>query len=210
MECGRSQRGSGKCRARKDNTRARSVWQREASKFSKILSTELLTLPFSKPPPFPRRIAAKEVAREAPSIVCRLVSAVRRLRYPSSSSGQNDSCGFVVEGNSSRPTVTGPDDIAPLVYVVDQPDSPIEIVSVDLSGMWLSVANEQHTERDCASYRVRKRSNRAIRSFEVLLQVGGSQGGGGIGARPSSPLGPGQTVEIESCGGGGHGGAPEK
>ena len=125
---------------------------------------------------------------------------------PRHQAGQKDSCGFVVEGSSSRPTVTGPDDIAPLVYVVDQPDSPIEIVSVDLSGMWLSVANEQHTERDCASYRVRNRSNRAIRSFEVLLQVGGSQGGGGIGARPSSPLGPGQTVEIESCGGGGHGG----
>ena len=127
---------------------------------------------------------------------------------PRQQADQSDSCGFVVEGSSSRPTVTGPDDIVPLVYVVDQPDSPIEIVSVDLSGMWLSVANEQHTELDCASFRVRNRSNRPIRSFEVLLQVEGVQGGGAFGTRTSSPLDPGEAIEIKPCGGGGQGGAP--
>ncbi len=58
----------------------------------------------------------------------------------------SNSCGFAVQGEPAQPTVKGPDDILPLVYVVEQPDSPIEVVSVDLTGMWLSVSHEQHTE----------------------------------------------------------------
>jgi hypothetical protein len=118
-------------------------------------------------------------------------------------------CGFTVQGESLPATVAGPDDIVPLVYVVEQPDSPIEIVSVDLQGTWLSVSNEQHTEQDCAKYRVHNRSDRVIQQFNVELKVSGISGGGGSGAHSSSPLAPGQTVEIKACGGGGHGGAPE-
>jgi hypothetical protein len=119
----------------------------------------------------------------------------------------SESCGFTVQGEPAHPTVTGPDDILPLVYVVEQPDSPIEVVSVDLSGMWLSVANERHTEQDCATYKVRNRSDRLVQAFDVQLQVGVLTGGVGFGTNPSSPLAPGQTVEIKSCGGG-QGGAP--
>ena len=89
--------------------------------------------------------------------------------------------------------------------MVEQPDSPIEVVSVDLSGMSLSVANEQYTVRDCATYKVRNRSDRPVQAFSVELSI---SGGGGFGAHPSSTLPSGQSVEIESCGGGGHGGVP--
>ena len=119
----------------------------------------------------------------------------------------SESCGFSVQGELTHTTVTGPDDILPLVYVVEQPDSPIEVVSVDLTGMWLSVANEQHTERDCATYKVRNRSDRPVQAFGVELSVNTLHGGGGFGAHSSSPLARGQLVEIKSCGGGGHGGA---
>jgi hypothetical protein len=46
----------------------------------------------------------------------------------------SDACGFTVQGESRRSTVAEPDDIVPLVYVVEQPDSPIEIVSVGYAG----------------------------------------------------------------------------
>jgi hypothetical protein len=122
---------------------------------------------------------------------------------------QRDSyaCGFTVQGEPTHPTVAGPDDIVPIVYVVEQPDSPIEIVSIDLQEMWLSISKEQHTEQDCAKYKVRNRSDRVIQGFDIELLVSGISGGGGSGAHSSSPLAPGQTVEIMSCGGGGHGGA---
>jgi hypothetical protein len=99
-------------------------------------------------------MAAAEIRMRLLALSAGLLIQLIGFGVPRQQPDQSDSCGFVVEGSSSRPTVTGPDDIVPLAYVVDQPDSPIEIVSVDLSGMWLSVANEQHTERDCASYRV--------------------------------------------------------
>jgi hypothetical protein len=126
----------------------------------------------------------------------------RRQQYAS------ESCGFVLQGKPGHPTLTGPDDILPLVYVVEQPDSPIEVVSVDLTGTWLSVVNEQHTERGCAIYSVRNRSDRPVQAFNVELSVSTFHGGGGFGTNPSAPLPPGQTVDIKSCGSGGHGGAP--
>jgi hypothetical protein len=121
----------------------------------------------------------------------------------------SDVCRFTVQGEPTQPTVTGPNDIVPLVYVVEQPDSPIEVVSVDLQGMWLSVSNEQHTERDCAKYKIRNRSDRPVQGFGIGLMVTSVGGAGGSEAKSSSPLASGQTVEIQSCGGGGHGGAPE-
>jgi hypothetical protein len=123
----------------------------------------------------------------------------------------DEECTFSVQGEPTRPTVTGPDDLVPLVYVVNQPDSPIEVVSVDLEGMWLSVSHEQHTERGCAKYKVRNRSDRPIQAFGIEMRVSNMLGAaaGYRGAQSSSPLGPGQTVEFQSCGGGGQGGAPE-
>jgi hypothetical protein len=120
----------------------------------------------------------------------------------------SDACGFTVQGESRHATVAGPDDIVPLVYMVEQPDSPIEIVSVDLQGIWLSVSNEQHTKQGCAKYRVHNRNDRVIQQFDVEIMVSGISGAGGSEAHSSSPLAPGQTVEIKACGGGGHGGAP--
>src|SRR5215470_1929655 len=78
-------------------------------------------------------------------------------------------CGFAVQGELTRATVVGPDDLVPLVYVVEQPDSPIEIASVDLTGMWLSVANEKKTWHDCAQYKVHNRSDRVIQRFGIEL-----------------------------------------
>jgi hypothetical protein len=120
----------------------------------------------------------------------------------------DDTCKFRVQGDLVHPTVTGPEDILPLVYVVEQPDSPLEIVSVDLEGMWLSVSGEQHTERDCAQYKVHNRSDRNIQRFELMLNLSTAGGGGGSGAQSSSPLASGQTVEIKACGVRGSGGAP--
>lgn len=117
-------------------------------------------------------------------------------------------CEFTVQGEPAHPAITGPDDIVPLVYVVEQPDSPVEIVSVDLTGMWLSIANERHSENHCARIAVRNRSDRVVQGFEVELRTSAPGGGGGTGLGSSSPLAPGQTVEIKSCNGGGDGGAP--
>ena len=57
---------------------------------------------------------------------------------------QRDACGFLVKGEPIQPTVAGPDDIVPLVYVVEQPDSPIEITSIDLQGTSISASDKEN------------------------------------------------------------------
>lgn len=117
-----------------------------------------------------------------------------------------DDCGFTIQGEPTVASVTGPDDIVSLVHVLDQPDSPIEILSVDLEGMWLSVSKGGYTVHDCMKYQVRNRSNRAIQHFEIELGINGT---GGFGVRNSEPILSGQTAEVKACNSGGHGSALE-
>lgn len=128
---------------------------------------------------------------------------------PQQQQHDDQTCGFTVHGEPTHPDVTGPDDIVPLVYVVEQPDSPIEILSVDLHGMWLSVSGEKLTEHFCNKFIARNRSDRIVQRFDIEIVVQSMSGGGGSGAQSSSPLPPGQTIEISSCNGGGSGGARE-
>jgi hypothetical protein len=67
--------------------------------------------------------------------------------------------------------------------------------------MSLSISNEQHTEKECAKYTIRNRSNRTVQGFWVLLRLSTSGGaGGGVGTPSSSPLASGQAVDVSSCG----------
>ena len=125
---------------------------------------------------------------------------------------KSTSCGFAVQGESVEPTIKGPDELVPLVYFVEQPDSPIEVVSVDLTGMRLSISDEQVSEQFCAEYRVRNRSDRTIQEFRIsfMLSTNSLRSGGGT-SEPfsSSPLSPGQAVDVQSCGGGVEGRSPK-
>jgi len=87
----------------------------------------------------------------------------------------------------------------PLIYVVEQPDSPIEIVSVDLHGTSLEITDNdftaQFTVQSCANYKVRNRSDRDVAAFDLELLVGGAPNR----VHSSSPLVSGQTGEIKAC-----------
>lgn len=121
-----------------------------------------------------------------------------------------ESCHFTVSGETTKPVITGSDDITPLVYVVEQPDSPVEIVSVDLTGYVLSVDHARFTFRDCSTIKVRNRSDQPVNGLEVMDLI--SSHGFGVGPGFSSLHGPhiapGQETEIKLCGGGGTGDAP--
>jgi hypothetical protein len=121
-----------------------------------------------------------------------------------------DSCHFTVSEDTTKPTITGPEDITPLVYIVDQPDSPVEIVSMDLTGYVLSVAHERFTFKDCRNMKVRNRGDQPVNGLEVMVLV--SSRGFGVGPGFSSGLSgpnipPGQEAEIRSCNGSGTGDA---
>ena len=115
---------------------------------------------------------------------------------------QPDACRFIVQGGAEQTKISGPPDLVPLVYVIDQPDSPLEITSINLDGSWLSVSGERYTERTCVKYQVRNRSDRVMQHVEVLL---GYDGLSGAGASNSAAISSGQTGELIACGIGGSG-----
>ncbi len=122
-----------------------------------------------------------------------------------------DSCHFAVSQETTKPTITGPEDITPLVYIVDQPDSPVEIVSMDLTGYVLSVAHGRFTFENCWTMKVRNRSGQTANGLEVMTLVSshGFGAGPGFSSGPSQVegLGAGQQAEIRSCNGSGTGDA---
>lgn len=117
---------------------------------------------------------------------------------------QPNACGFTVQASSARAEVTGPPDLVPLVYIVDQPDSPVEIQSINLDGSWLSVSGDRYTQRTCVHYQVRNRSDRPIQHVDLMLAYNGR---GGAGASNSAPISAGQTAELVACAVGGTGDA---
>jgi hypothetical protein len=124
----------------------------------------------------------------------------------------SDSCRFAISGVMARPTITGPQEIATLVHVVEQPDSPVEILGVDFKDSQLSIASERETEQLRCTMKIRNRSDQWIRGLSIEVQVASVSGAGGtgfVGQRGHwAGLAPGQEAEVRACGGGGNGSAP--
>jgi hypothetical protein len=127
-----------------------------------------------------------------------------------------DACHFTVSGELAKPTISGPEDITALVHVVEQPDSPVEVLAIDFKDSWLSVAHERVTEQLRCTMKIRNRSDQQVKALSLLVIVGPSPSSGqgtGFGGFPGpaegKSLAPGQEADIIGCGGGGSGSAPE-
>jgi hypothetical protein len=116
-----------------------------------------------------------------------------------------DACSFRVAESATKPSITGPDDIVAMTYVLEQPCSPVEILAVDLKDSFVSVANERLTERLRYVVKVRNRSDQPIQSFNMSVRVtptgGYGSSGAGVGAGTVGPpagrdLAPGEETEI--------------
>ena len=125
-----------------------------------------------------------------------------------------DSCHFTVSGELANPTISGPEDITALVHIVEQPDSPVEILAIDFKDSWLSVAHERVTEQLRCTMKIRNRSDKQVKALSLLVIVGPSPSSGqgtgfeGFPGRAEGRrLAPGQEADIIGCGGGGSGSA---
>jgi hypothetical protein len=122
-----------------------------------------------------------------------------------------DSCRFTVSGELVKPTISGPENITSLVHVVEQPDSPVEILAIDFKDSWLSIAHERETEQLRCTMKIRNRSDQRVKALSLAVIVASASGGPGTGFElspgPGRSLAPGQEADISACGGGGSGGA---
>jgi hypothetical protein len=133
---------------------------------------------------------------------------------PQQPSEPAESCGFTVSGSPAKAVITGPEDIVPLVYVVDQPDSPVEILAVDFSDSFLSFTRDQVTATLHCVVTVHNRTEKRVKGFGINVFVAGKSGApAGVGldsVRSGAPeLAPGQELQIRGCGVMGNGGAPD-
>jgi hypothetical protein len=124
-----------------------------------------------------------------------------------------DSCRFTISASEAKPTITGPEEVTALVHVVEQPDSPVEIVAADFKDSFVAVANERFTEQLRCTLKIHNRSDRWIRRVNIMVYVvsasleGAGSGSGLEGPGRAQSLAPGQEIEIQGCGGGGSGSA---
>jgi hypothetical protein len=125
-------------------------------------------------------------------------------------SAVSESCGFTVSGAPAKATITGPQEIVSLVHIVEQPDSPVEVLAIDFKDSFVSVANERETEQIRCTMKIHNRSDQFIKKVWVEVRVATASGGGGSGfLGPRAGLAAGQEEEeVNACGsGGGSGGA---
>jgi hypothetical protein len=121
-----------------------------------------------------------------------------------------DSCRFTVSPSASKPAITGPENVVSLVHVVEQPDSPVEILAADFKDSFVTVAHEQFTEQLRCTLKIHNRSDQWIRTVSVAVMVTSVSGGSGMGLQSPGParnLAPGQELEFQGCGGYGSGSA---
>jgi hypothetical protein len=133
-------------------------------------------------------------------------------------------CAFRLESpTTAPPRVIGPDWFIPLVHVQNQPDSPLEIVTIDYNKTRLSLASSGYTHEDDYVLRVRNRSDRNILRFDVTLRIVNAAARLAPDrqhnpfpflTRPGfeprgGPIGPGQTLPVRIRSGAGSGSGPE-
>jgi hypothetical protein len=89
---------------------------------------------------------------------------------------------------------------------MDQPDSPVAITSLDVSGMQLTQTGGAFTRSGRHVAHIRNVSNRTIVEAEVVVYVGfGPRSGVGSGSKWRQPLQPGQSAKLEWVAGTGRG-----
>jgi hypothetical protein len=120
-----------------------------------------------------------------------------------------DSCRFTVSGELAKPTISGPEDIIALVHVVEQPDSPVEVLAIDFKDSWVSVAHERENHQLRCTMKIRNRSDQRVKALSLAVIVASASGGPGAGFEgspgPGRSLAPGQEANTRACGGGGSG-----
>jgi hypothetical protein len=113
-------------------------------------------------------------------------------------------CAFRVPKELPRSSLIGSHDLVRRVRVLPQPDSPITVLSVDVSQLQLNTVSSSYDYDGRFGIRIRNISDRVIKSAIVSLSFWSETGGAGRLTNLNHRLAPGDAVWLA---GGGDGGA---
>ena len=124
-------------------------------------------------------------------------------------SGAARSCHFAVARQSQPPEIHGPDEIVSRARVLVQPDSPVALLSVDLSPMTLTVSSAGFESSGGYSVLIKNVSDRVLTEVAIFVRIRGKNGHIGSGTHWKTPLQPGETARVVARSGRGNGTAPD-
>lgn len=108
------------------------------------------------------------------------------------------------EASVSAARIMGPEEIVRIASVLEQPNSPLEILSVDYTGSWFTAMSDSVTHRHCVTIRIRNRSDQRIEGFQVFAGFSSpDHPDAREGFVEKRNIGAGREYELSSCGGGG-------
>jgi hypothetical protein len=134
-----------------------------------------------------------------------VVALLGALFFPGAAAPQQSAengCGFTLSRQRVEPAIVGPPELVSRAHVLAQPDSPVVILSLDLSGITVNLAGPSHNREGQFRVQVQNVSDQAVKTANVMLRYWSGTGGGGHGPAFKEPLEPG---EVRWLTGGGRG-----
>jgi hypothetical protein len=64
------------------------------------------------------------------SLALRTATATRQLE-------EQDPCRFKISESTTKPAIAGPSDVVTMIIVIEQPDSPVEILAMDFKDFFV-------------------------------------------------------------------------
>ena len=120
--------------------------------------------------------------------------------------GRPPACAFAIAPGRVSPEIIAATPVKERALVMAQPDSPLAIVRLDLSGVALRVAGGWFNTRGRHAIDVKNVSDQTITDARVMVRVGtGPASGTGTGFKMDGPLHPGEETRIEWASGPGSG-----
>jgi hypothetical protein len=127
-----------------------------------------------------------------------MLALLAALIMPAPQGEPHVQCAFTIARAAEPPQITGAPEVVSRTSVMHQPDSPLAIVAVDLSGMQLAAAPGTYIRSGREAVVVRNVSDRILTDVRVRVFVGfGPDSGGGHGSQVEQPLRPGEQVRLE-------------
>jgi hypothetical protein len=119
-------------------------------------------------------------------------------QLPDTPTSNQTTCAFELVQRVGQAEVLGSPELVSRTRVLEQPDSPVAILRVDVSNLKLNLAGPAHDHDGEFRIQVQNVSNRVINSATVMLRYWIGRGGGGSGPAWRQPLAPRAVVWLSA------------
>jgi hypothetical protein len=115
---------------------------------------------------------------------------------PEKPASDHTPCAFGLLQRVGQAEVIGSPELRSRTLVLEQPDSPLAILRVDVSDLKLNLGGPTHDHEGQFRIQVQNVSNRVVKDATIMLRYWSGRGGGGSGPAWKQPLAPAAVVWL--------------